>query len=170
MFLGDVFQRGKEETECLELLKNSGIVCLKGNCELYVQYGVDIDPDVEYLRDYYEGMRKKLTNGQMQFIRQMPLFYEVDCQGHKIHFSHFLFSDIDSAYPFYQLSSLKNGVFEQACKTDGIMKYDLVVIGHCHQNFVKGNVVSVSAAGLEGASYLLIEVNEDAVSFEHVNI
>ena len=50
------------------------------------------------------------------------------------------------------------------------MKYDLVVIGHCHQNFVKGNVVSVSAAGLEGASYLLIEVNEDAVSFEHVNI
>ena len=170
VFLGDVFQRGKEETECLELLKNSGIVCLKGNCELYVQYGVDIDPDVEYLRDYYEGMRKKLTNGQMQFIRQMPLFYEVDCQGHKIHFSHFLFSDIDSAYPFYQLSSLKNGVFEQACKTDGIMKYDLVVIGHCHQNFVKGNVVSVSAAGLEGASYLLIEVKEDAVSFEHVNI
>ena len=170
VFLGDIFQRGQEETECLELLKNSGIVCLKGNCELYVQYGVDIDPDVEYLRDYYEGMRKKLTNGQMQFIRQMPLFYEVDCPGHKIHFSHFLFSDIDSAYPFYQLSSLKNGVFEQACKTDGIMKYDLVVIGHCHQNFVKGNVVSVSAAGLEGASYLLIEVNEDAVSFEHVNI
>ena len=32
VFLGDVFQRGKEETECLELLKNSGIVCLKGNC------------------------------------------------------------------------------------------------------------------------------------------
>ena len=33
-------------------------------------------------------------------------------------------------------------------------KDDLVVIGHSHQNFVKGNVVSVSALGLEGASHL----------------
>ena len=32
VFLGDIFQRGNEETECLELLKNSNIICLKGNC------------------------------------------------------------------------------------------------------------------------------------------
>ena len=170
VFLGDIFQRGQEETECLELLKNSGIICLKGNCELYVQYGVDIDPDVEYLRDYYEGMRKKLTEEQMQFIRRMPLFHEVECQGHRIWFSHFLFSDPDAPYPFFQLSSLQNGVFDKACESEDVTKYDLVVVGHCHRNFVKGNVVSVSAAGLEGASYLLIEVDEDAVSFEHVNI
>lgn len=48
------------------------------------------------------------------------------------------------------------------------MKYDLVVIGHSHQNFVKENVVSVSASGLEGGSYLLIEDNEDGVNFEHI--
>ena len=170
VFLGDIFQRGQEETECLELLKNSGIVCLKGNCELYVQYGVDIDPDMEYLRDYYEGMRKKLAEEQMQFIRRMPLFHEEECQGHRICFSHFLFSDPDAPYPFFQLSSLQNGVFDKACESEDVTKYDLVVVGHCHRNFVKGNVVSVSAAGLEGASYLLIEVDEDAVSFEHVNI
>ena len=170
VFLGDVFQRGKEETECLDLLRDSGIICIKGNCELYVQHGVDIDPDVEYLRDYYDGMRKKLTDGQMEFIRQMPLFHEMECHGHKMLFSHFLFSDLDAAYPYYPLSSLKNGVFDQACKREEVTEYDLVVIGHCHQNFVKGNVVSVSAAGLEGASYLLIEANEDAVRFEHINI
>lgn len=34
-----------------------------------------------------------------------------------------------------------------------------MVIGHSHQNYVKGNVVSGSASGLEGASYLLIEDN-----------
>ena len=170
VFLGDIFQRGKEETECLDLLKDSGVICLKGNCELYVQDGVDIDPDVEYLREYYDGMRKKLTDGQMRFIRQMPLFHEADCSGHKICFSHFLFSDVDAAYPFLQLSSLRNGVFDEACKREDVMKYDLVVIGHCHQHFVKGNVVSVSAAGLEGPSYLLIEANEDAVGFEHISI
>lgn len=170
VFLGDIFQRGNEEIECLELLKDNEIICLKGNCELYMEHGVDIDPDVEYLRDYYNKTRKKLTGEQMQFIKQMPLFYEKECHGHKIRFSHFLFSDINSAYPFLQLSDLKNGVFDRACKSEDIMKYRLVVIGHSHQNFVKGNVVSVSASGLEGASYLLIEDNEDVVSFEHIRI
>lgn len=170
VFLGDIFQRGNEEIECLQLLQDNEIICLKGNCELYMEYGVDIDPDVEYLRDYYDKTREKLTGEQMQFIKQMPLFYEHKCYGHKIRFSHFLFSDINSSYPFLQLSDLKNGVFDKVCKSEGVMKYELVVIGHSHQNFVKGNVVSVSASGLEGASYLLIEDNEDVVSFEHISI
>ena len=170
IFLGDIFQRGNRETECLELLKDSGIICLKGNCELYAAYGVDIDPDVEYLREYYDGIRDKLSDEQMQFIKEMPLFIETEHHGHKMHFSHFLFSDISAAYPFLQLSSLKNGVFDSTCNSEYVTRYDLVVIGHSHQNFVKGNVVSVSAAGLEGASYLLIEANEDTVSYKHINI
>lgn len=170
VFLGDIFQRGNEEIECLELLRGNEIICLKGNCELYIEHGVDIDPDVEYLRDYYDETRKKLTGEQMQFIKRMPLFYENECHRHKILFSHFLFSDFNLPYPFLQLSDLKNGIFDKVCKSEGVMKYELVVIGHSHQNFVKGNVVSVSASGLEGASYLLIEDNEDAVSFEYISI
>lgn len=170
VFLGDIFQRGNEEMECLELLKSSGILCIKGNCELYAEHGVDIDPDVEYLRDYYDGIRKKLTDGQMQFIRQMPLFHETDCNGHRIRFSHFLFSDIHAAYPFLQLSSMKNGVFDKACKNEEVRKYSLAVIGHSHRNFVKGNVVSVSAAGLEGASFLLIEEKGSSLSYRHMEI
>ena len=65
---------------------------------------------------------------------------------------------------------MKNGVFDKACESEDVTKYELAVIGHCHQNFVKGNVVSVSASGLEGASFLLIEDNEDGVSFEHIGI
>lgn len=170
IFLGDIFQRGNEETECLEILKDKEIICLKGNCELYLEHGVDIDPDVEYLRDYYEDMRKKLTDEQMQFIERMPLFYENDFNGHKIHFSHFLFSDRDSAYPFLQLSDLENGVFEKTCISEEIKKYELVIIGHSHKNFVKENIVSVSASGLEGGSYLLIEAAENDLSYEHINI
>ena len=166
VFLGDVFQRGHEETECLELLKSSGITCVKGNCELYTEHGVDVDPDVEYLREYYDGIRNKLSPEQMEFIRQMPLFIDMDCCGHSIRFSHFLFSDIRSPYPFLQLSSLKTGEFDRACESEEVRRYDLVVIGHSHRNFEQGNVVSVSAAGLEGASFLIIEADKDAVRFE----
>ena len=170
VFLGDIFQRGNQEFECLELLKNSDIICLKGNCELYAEHGVDVDPDVEHLREYYDGIRKKLTEEQMEFIRQMPLFYETECHGHKLHFSHFLFLDMEKPYPFLPLSSLKDGEFDKTCESEYVKQYDLAVVGHCHENFVKGNVVSVSASGLEGASYLIIDVNEDAVSYEHISI
>ena len=170
IFLGDIFQRGNDEIECLELLKNSGAICLKGNCELYLEHGVDIDPDVEYLREYYDGMRKKISDGQMEFIRQMPLFHEEEAFGHKMRFSHFLFSDVDAPYPFLQLSSIKNGIFDAACKSKEVTKYDLVVVGHSHQNFENGNVVSVSAAGLEGASFLLIDATEGGLNFERVFI
>ena len=170
VFLGDIFQRGNEEIECLELLKKSGAICLKGNCELYLEHGVGIDPDVEYLREYYDGMRQKLSGEQMQFVRQMPLFHEDEAFGRKMRFSHFLFSDIDAPYPFLQLSSLKNGIFDAACKSDQVAKYDLVAVGHSHQNFEKGNVVSVSAAGLEGASFLLIEASEAGIKFERFYI
>ena len=168
VFLGDIFQRGNEEFECLELLKNSGVICLKGNCELYAEHGVDVDPDVEHLRAYYDSIRKKLTEEQMRFIRQMPLFYEIESNGHKLHFSHFLFLDTEKPYPFLPLSSLKDGTFDMTCKSGCVRQYDLAVVGHCHQNFVKGNVVSVSASGLEGASYLMIEASENALTFEHI--
>lgn len=170
VFLGDIFQRGNEEFECLDMLRDSGIMCLKGNCEIYAEHGVDVDPDVEHLRDYYDEVRKKLTDEQIQFIRQMPLFYKTEIHGHKLHFSHFLFLDKNLPYPFYPLASLKNGVFDKACESIEASGYDLAVVGHSHQNFVKGKVVSVSATGLEGASYLLIEANENGVTFEHISI
>ncbi|MCR5730444.1 MAG: metallophosphoesterase [Ruminococcus sp.] len=170
VFLGDIFQRGNEEFECLDMLRASEVVCLKGNCELYTEHGVDVDPDVEHLREYYDGIRKEITPEQMEFIKQMPLFYEDEFHGHKMRFSHFLFLDVDAAYPFLPLSSLKNGTFDAACKSEEVTKYELVAVGHSHQNFVNGNVVSVSATGLEGASYLMIEVDEKNVSFEHISL
>lgn len=170
VFLGDIFQRGNEELECLDLIKENKIICVKGNCELYLQYGIDIDTDVEHLREYYDTTRVKLSSEQMQFVKDMPLYYVNECNGHKIRFSHFLFADINASYPFLQLSDLRNGVFDNACKSEEAKAYDLVVVGHSHQNFVKENVVSVSASGLEGSSYLLIVDNEDGITFEHVNL
>ena len=89
VFLGDIFQRGKEEIECLNLLMDSDVICLKGNCELYAANGVDIDPDVEYLREYYDGIRSSLSDEQMNFVKKMPLFCEKEYASQKFFFSHF---------------------------------------------------------------------------------
>ena len=65
---------------------------------------------------------------------------------------------------------MKNGVFDKACHSEEVKKYDLVVIGHTHQNFENENVVSVSASGLEGTSYLLIVDSVECVSVERMSI
>ena len=43
VFLGDIFQRGNEELECLDFIRENKIMCVKVNCELYLQNGVDVD-------------------------------------------------------------------------------------------------------------------------------
>lgn len=166
-FVGDIFQRGNKEIECLEYLMNSEIICVKGNCELYLDNGVQIDSDVEHLRDYYDDMRKKLTAEQRYFIHTLPLYYEINVNGRRILLSHFLFRDKEAAYPYYQLSDMNTDVFTNAVKTDEIQKYDLVVVGHAHKNFTVENVVGVSAAGIGKPTFLLIEIGE-TVSYRYV--
>lgn len=170
VFLGDIFQRGNSELECLELLMSKDIICVKGNCELYLLHGVDIDPDVEQHREYYETARKSLSSEQLQFVKDLPLYYEMEVAGKKIRFSHFLFNDIAADYPFLQLSDLENGVFDKACESEKIIQYELVVIGHSHKNFARNNVVSVSATGLLDASYLLIEADESGIRYKRFSI
>ena len=168
IFIGDIFQRGNREIECLEFLKNSDILCVKGNCELYLDNGVHIDSDVEYLHDYYDNMRAKLTAEQREFIHELPLYYEKTVNGHKIMFSHFLFHDIEAAYPYYQLADMETDVFSKAVKSNELQKYDLVVIGHAHKNFVNENVVGVSATGIGQPTFILIEIDEK-VSYRYVS-
>src|SRR5574344_1211966 len=57
IFLGDVFFRGDNVKECIDLLIEENIICIAGNCELYFQKGVEIDPDVIKDKDYYDQMR-----------------------------------------------------------------------------------------------------------------
>lgn len=166
-FVGDIFQRGNKEIECLEYLMNSEIICVKGNCELYLDNGIQIDSDVEHLRDYYDDIRKKLTAEQRYFIHTLPLYYEINVNGRRILLSHFLFRDKEAAYPYYQLSDMDTDVFTNAVKTDEIQKYDLVVVGHAHKNFTVENVVGVSAAGIGKPTFLLIEIGE-TVSYRYV--
>ena len=168
IFVGDIFQRGNQEIECLDYLINSEIICVKGNCELYLDNGVQIDSDVEYLRDYYDNMREKLTAKQRNFIHTLPLYYEITVNERRILLSHFLIKDKSAAYPYYQLSDMETEVFSNAVKSNELKKYDLAAVGHTHKNFSVENVVGVSAAGIGKPTFLLIDIGE-TVTYKYVS-
>lgn len=158
IFLGDIFQKGNEEIKCLEFLMNSDIICVKGNCELYLEKGVEIDSDVKQMKDYYDNMREQLTPEQIEFVHSLPLGCEIRINGKSILFSHFLIKDKSATYPFYQLSDINTKTFSDAVSK--MNEYDLVAVGHTHRNFSENNVVGVSAAGIGKPTFMLIDTNE----------
>ena len=79
-----------------------------------------------------------------------------------------MFHDTEAAYPYYQLADMETDVFSKAVKSNELQKYDLVVIGHAHKNFVNENVVGVSATGIGQPTFILIEIDEK-VSYRYVS-
>ncbi|MGN0824254.1 MAG: metallophosphoesterase family protein [Candidatus Coproplasma sp.] len=166
IFLGDIFSKGENALDCLDRLINFDVTCLTGNCELYLICGVEIDCDVLKDKEYYDTERAKLNGEQLNFLKSLPLEMTVEFNKKKLHFAHFLISDPTAAYPFEQLSIMKNGQFERLIENN---EYDLMVIGHTHKHFVWGNVVGVDSCGVNKPNYLLIEVGNE-ISFSVVEI
>lgn len=108
-FLGDIFQRGDRELACLQLLMDSGVTCLAGNCELYLDRGTGIDPDVPHLAPYYDSIRPRLTGGQRDFVHSLPLTASLEAEGHRLLLCHWLLQDPSAPYPFYPLAALEDG-------------------------------------------------------------
>lgn len=166
IFLGDVFFRGTNVRECIDLLIAENVTCLAGNCELYFADGVDIDSDVLKDKQYYDTIREILPDKYFLWVKSLPLKFELTLCEKKLLFSHFLIKDQNAPYPFYSLSSIKDGtLFEKATRQD----YDYMFFGHSHRKFAEGNVISIPAAGIDEAEYLLIEA-EDTITFRFIRI
>lgn len=165
-FLGDIFQRGNDEIECLERLMQGDIICIKGNCEMYLDKGVDIDDDVLNMREYYDKMRGSLTEKQRSFVHDLPLYYEIRENGQNILLAHFLIKDKNADYPFYPMSALDS--LTDIAYTDSFEKYDLIVVGHTHRNFRSNNIVGIASSGIAAPTALIIETGKD-ISFSFIS-
>lgn len=157
IFLGDILAKGSDPKACFDFMMEKKVTCLAGNCDLYFVRGVDIDEDVLKDRDYYEGLNSVLDHTYKAFIESCPLKLIISHNGKKIFFAHFLMRDEAADYPYYPLSSIVSGEFDEHIKDN---PYDLMVFGHSHQEFVKGNVISLGSSGLDRPSYVVIDIGE----------
>lgn len=152
-FLGDIFQRGDGALACLQLLMDSGITCLAGNCELYLDRGTVIDPDVAHLAPYYDGMRARLTPAQRDFVHSLPLSAALEADGHRLLLCHWLTEDPAAPYPFLPLAALGDG--RLADRAAGLHQ-DLILLGHAHRSMAQGRMLLIPAAGLEERPRVLL--------------
>ena len=122
----------------------------------------DINPLIERYGSSYEMLVRKLLKENEQFLRRLPLFYEMEADGVKLGFFHGSPRDFlnDRIYPDTEITdSTEIALFE---------KYDYVFSGHTHHKLVKqfGKtiVINPGSAGQQrdgkGTSYVLFDTEK----------
>lgn len=188
--LGDTIDVGPNSKECIDILIENNIKTILGNHELYLLRGTDIEPLIdESEKEHYKWVKNSLTNKEKDFIKNCPLYYEINIdyngkiESKKIVLSHYLIKDENLEQPFEE-NNLKEDI-------NLWIKYNnpntIYVIGHLHKSFdvneVDGiskdyieqtgeltNIEVVDSAGCsydEYVSYMIIEIDK-SINFERV--
>ena len=122
----------------------------------------DLSPLTERYGSSYEMLVSKLLKENEQFLRSLPLFYEMEADGVKLGFFHGSPRDFlnDRIYPDTEITdSTEIALFE---------KYDYVFSGHTHHKLVKqfGKTILINpgSAGQQrdgkGTSYVLFDTEK----------
>ena len=166
--LGDIIGIGPKPKECLELLLNSEITIVAGNHDLYYTKGLEIDDDItddneiKHHRWIHECI-KDIPKEKMDW----PLSKEIDVNGKKIVFQHYMLSKDTSIdpYPFETISIKNIKDIEDYCKD---MDPDYLFIGHEHRAFEvhenNKNIICVGSSGCVKTNktfYTIIDIDNE---------
>ena len=149
IFLGDAIAIGPKPKECLDMLVKNNVVYVPGNHELYYCIGPHIDKQMEDEEwEHQTWIEGELAGEYKEYLKSLPLVYNIDSDGKKYAFSHFLLARKKTLFPYEEM---------QAVKINGPEMYidfqdsDYTFIGHEHKPFMvsKGNkyIVDVGSSG-----------------------
>lgn len=190
--LGDVISFGPNSKECVDKLIELNIKTILGNHELFLLRGTVIDSTiVGEEKKHYNWVKKTLTEKEINYIRDCPLYYEINVDynnkipNKKILLCHYLIKNEKAPYPF-ETKHLKKDINLWIKYNNPNITY---VIGHLHKSFninevdgISGdyiektneltNIEVVDSAGCsydEYVSYLILEI-DNSIKFERVNV
>lgn len=190
--LGDIIDEGPNSKECVDKFIELNIKSTLGNHELYLLRGTDIEPTIdEEEKKHYEWVKSFLTNKEMNYIKSLPLYYEINIKyneqipDHKIVLAHYLIKDKNLEQP-YENNDLKKDINLWIKYNNPNTTY---VVGHLHNSFdineVDGisndyieeideltNIEVVDSAGCtydEYVSYMILEIDK-SIKFERVKV
>ena len=133
--LGDIIGIGPKSKETLELVLNSNIDIVLGNHDLYYTKGLEIDDDItgEKEIEHHHWVHDCISDIPKEKL-DYPLTKEIDINGKKLLFQHYMLSKDTSIdpYPFDTVSIKNMDAIEEYCKT---MNCDYLFVGHEHRGF-----------------------------------
>lgn len=144
--LGDVLSLGPNPNECIDLIMNNDVKLILGNHDLYLLRGTSIDDEMnEGVVKHEQWVHSQIKDKEKDYLSKCPLFIEKVINGKKILFVHFLLDDINDDYPYHDLDIIEDERINEITKS---LDYDLVFIGHEHNNFsIDNKLYCVGSSG-----------------------
>ena len=165
--LGDIIGIGPKPKETLELILNNNVDIVLGNHDLYYVKGLEIDDEItdeneilhhKWVHECVKDIPKKRLN--------FPLSKEININGKKLLFQHYLLSKDTSIDPYpFEILSMKS--IEDYFKTK---ECDYLFIGHEHKNFEihdnNKHIICVGSSGCVKTNktfYTIIDINGENI-------
>lgn len=135
--LGDIIAKGCNQHECIELIKNSCDIVLKGNCDEYFTSNIDLSNKAKQEVDRINWNKSKLTQENVEYLSNLPYCFEFYMSGRLVRLFHAtpekindFVGNIDNVDRLYKLFlPSKNTISNQMA--------DIVIYGHIHTPFIQ---------------------------------
>lgn len=168
IFLGDAIAIGPKPRECLDVLIAKEVIFVPGNHELYYCIGPHIDGRMEDEEwEHQTWLVGELAGKHKEYLKSLPLTYNIECDGKKYSFCHFILARERSLFPFEKLQEVKdNGAENYIAFQDA----DYTFIGHEHKPFEASlnnkHIIDVGSSGCSKDNitcYTIIDTAADLI-------
>ncbi len=195
--LGDIIAKGSHQQECVDLVRNSCEVIIKGNCDEYFTSDTDLTNKSEEEINRINWNKSKIDNDTAKFLNNLPFCYEFYMSGRLVRLIHAhpqkidkFAGNIDKLERLYELLLPSENTISDK-------KADILIYGHIHTPYLQkiynrfiintgsvGNAIDVfrnddkdgNVKNTTVANYLIIsgvlnssDINEP-ISYELVNV
>lgn len=135
--LGDMIAKGTHQQECVELVKKNCDIVLKGNCDEYFTSDIDLSTKSKQEIDRINWNKSKLSDENINYIRQLPYCDEFYMSGRLIRLFHAHPQKIDKFAGNVDKIDRLYELFLPSSNTISDLKADVVIYGHIHTPYVQ---------------------------------
>lgn len=169
IFGGDIFGYYYGQEEIISDLKNRGYVCLLGNHDKMFLDCLDGKLSQDYLVDRYGNsyreIEKKISNDNVDFIRNLQSQYILKKDGLKMYFAHGAMSDPINGRIYPDTDVTQNEEYRG---------FDFAFLGHTHHQMIKQTfgcrIINPGSLGQQrdgkGCKYLIFDTNSREYMFK----
>lgn len=132
--LGDIIAKGSHQQECVDLIRISCDVIIKGNCDEYFTSVMDLSNKTDNRTNWNKS---KLNNESAKFLKNLPFCYEFYMSGRLIRLIHAhpqkidkSVGNIDKLERLYELLLPSNNTISNE-------KADVLIYGHIHTPYIQ---------------------------------
>lgn len=173
--LGDSITIGPYSNECMDIIRKSRIIMIKGNHEEYLCKGIiknelNIISESEYEHQKY--IHSIITDENKKYIMKLPESIEMIINGIYILFVHGP-TENDNNGNYKKYINLKNKTIEEIKGIFNKYKENIIFFGHTHSLFeveYQKHIINPGSAGCgkdSNCRFTVCTINEDKIIIEH---